>query len=185
MAIWPKSIAAGGMELELHHYTYESHHASGPQVTIMLRVLLCSITCPSTDARTCRRMAPARTLGARWTPPSSTRKRPLFTTTTVSWSGLRRTWQCRRLATSTTARGAAMANTTGVLCPTGMARTRTSIQTYPLSCANGRPSRALTRCTASAPARATTTRSSTSCSARLCLASACTAVPRTMPIAQT
>ena len=45
MAIWPKSIAAGGMELELHHYTYEPHHASGPQVTIMLRVLLCSITC--------------------------------------------------------------------------------------------------------------------------------------------
>ena len=49
---------------------------------------------------------------------------------------------------------AAMANTTGVLCPTGMTRTRTSIQTYPLSCANGSPSRALTRCTASAPARA-------------------------------
>ena len=45
MAIWPKSIAAGGMELELHHDTYEPHHASGPQVTIMLRVLLCSITC--------------------------------------------------------------------------------------------------------------------------------------------
>jgi hypothetical protein len=45
MAIWPKSIAAGGMEIELHHYMYESHHASGPQVTIILRVHLCPITC--------------------------------------------------------------------------------------------------------------------------------------------
>ena len=31
MSTWPKSIAAGGMELELFRYTYESHHASGPQ----------------------------------------------------------------------------------------------------------------------------------------------------------
>ena len=36
-----------------------------------------------------------------------------------------------------------------------------------------------------APARARTTLSSTSCSARLYLASTCTAVPRTMPIAPT
>ena len=30
-AEWPKSVAAGGMEIELFHHFYESHHASGPQ----------------------------------------------------------------------------------------------------------------------------------------------------------
>ena len=30
-AEWPKSIDVGGMELELWHHFYESHHASGPQ----------------------------------------------------------------------------------------------------------------------------------------------------------
>ena len=31
MPAWPKSVDAGGMELEVHHYMHESHHASGPQ----------------------------------------------------------------------------------------------------------------------------------------------------------
>ena len=31
------------MELEIHHYMYESHHASGPQVTVVLRGLSCAI----------------------------------------------------------------------------------------------------------------------------------------------
>ena len=43
MSAWPKSLHVGGMELEIHHYMYESHHASGPQVTIVLRVRSCAI----------------------------------------------------------------------------------------------------------------------------------------------
>lgn len=35
MSTWPKSVAVGGMEVQLHHYTYESHHASGPQVAVL------------------------------------------------------------------------------------------------------------------------------------------------------
>ena len=31
MSAWPKSVDAGDMQLEVHHYMYESHHASGPQ----------------------------------------------------------------------------------------------------------------------------------------------------------
>ena len=42
MSVWPKSVAAGGMELEIHHYMYESHHASGPQVSCWNSSLLAS-----------------------------------------------------------------------------------------------------------------------------------------------
>ena len=43
MPAWLKSMHAGAMELEIHHYMYESHHASGPRATKVLRVLSCDI----------------------------------------------------------------------------------------------------------------------------------------------
>ena len=138
-----------------------------------------TITCTSHTTPAALRTMQERTHGAPWTQPSCMKNRQPYMTIIGAWSGQRRTWSVQTFSTHTTVRGVATGNIFGAPSQTERTRIKPNTQTLAKKCANGMPSRAPTRSTASAPGRASTTRWSTSFSAPSCRASVRSAATRT------
>ena len=146
---WPKSVGAGGMQLQVCHYMYESHHASGPQDNA------------GKD--------PRRTMDAAIQHEKSVTIHDYHRC--MEWT-TKHMARPQALSTHTTVRGVATGNTFGAPSQTGWTRIKLSTPTLATQFASGTSSRDPARSTASAPGRASTTHRPTSFSAPSCRASA-------------